>query len=441
MTDPEKNAAQKRLADIQKILAERAAKSPKVTSTPVTSKKAAKPKEMKVLSQAAQKRLAQEALEASKTKKEKLAESVASKGKAAAKHTAVQRNLDAINNKKPKAPNLQVRPVPKLAGKDSGKGDTGFDLIIAKDEERERRHHVLLNQASGIRTRIQKIAVRERVKLAEALRDCYAIYEDIETGMEPWKFYEVLRSYFKAKRERIQENTPEESLLVRYVFDNKSNKQVSEYATVLRYALDNKIAKKDFVEWYTKITQTKILALARNTNTVDSRERMSRAYRLLMRFFDMREEKPLGYMEYPEHLAAKQVHLPDDLILVVCRGIRRFDRGAQYDPNDPSKKQIPQVEIRALHFIPPNIDFSHDIINRLARYIAPNIERFEQEEVEAVSTWLNDLTNHLTDLELGAAYKANDKWADRMQAAIAEDQVAFVAQRKKIQKLRNKSRG
>jgi len=41
---------------------------------------------------------------------------------------------------------------------------------------------------------------------------------------------------------------------------------------------------------------------------------------------------------------------------------------------------------------------------------------------------------------LGAAYKSADYWADRMQAAMAEDQVAFEAQRRKIQKLRNKSR-
>ena len=50
------------------------------------------------------------------------------------------------------------------------------------------------------------------------------------------------------------------------------------------------------------------------------------------------------------------------------------------------------------------------------------------------------MSNLLMERELGTAYKSADRWADRQQAALAEDQVAFEAKRKKIQKLRNKSR-
>jgi len=46
----------------------------------------------------------------------------------------------------------------------------------------------------------------------------------------------------------------------------------------------------------------------------------------------------------------------------------------------------------------------------------------------------------LMERELGAAYRSADRWADRMQAAIAEDQQAFEQQRRKIQKMRNKAR-
>jgi hypothetical protein len=440
MTDPKQMTPQERLAMIRKIQAERAAQNPEPAQPAEKPKRTAKPKKVKVLSQAAQKRLEQERLEAAKTKTEKLAERVVSKDKAAVKHKSVQRNLDAIKDKKPKAPNLKVKPAPKIKEQEPKKLDTEYDRFLAKIEERDRQHHILLKQADGIKTRMKKIAARERVKLAEALRDCYGIYEDIENGDDPSKFYDILRSYFKATLERVQANTPDESLLVRYVFSEKSNKQVSEYSTVFRYALDNKIAKNNFVDWYTKTTQTKILALARNANTTDSRERLMRARQLLLRFLDMREEKPLGVMEYPEYLAARQVHLPNDLIFVVCRGVSRFDRGVQFDPDDPSKTQIPQADVRALYFIPPILEVANDFIERMARHIMYRIDYFEELEREDAGNWLNDLSNFLTEQEMGAAYKSADKWADRMQASIAEDQATFAAQRKKIQKLRQKAR-
>lgn len=228
---------------------------------------------------------------------------------------------------------------------------------------------------------------------------------------------------------------------MRYVLTEKSKKQISEYGTVLRYALDNKIAKNDFVRWYTDTTQTKILAAARGTNTASTRDRLLRARQLLLQYFDIREEWPLGVMEYPERLAARQVHLPDDLIFVICRGVRRFDRGSGFNPNDPSQTQLPQAEVRALHIIPPVIDVADDLINRLARYIVPQLEKFEEEIAKkSQQVWANDLTGYLTDSELGAAYNSADKWADRMQAAVAEDQQEFAAQRKKIRMIRNTSR-
>jgi hypothetical protein len=50
------------------------------------------------------------------------------------------------------------------------------------------------------------------------------------------------------------------------------------------------------------------------------------------------------------------------------------------------------------------------------------------------------MTNFLMERELGAAYRSADRWADRMQASLYEDQQAFEQARKKIQKLRNKAR-
>lgn len=396
----------------------------------------------KAISQAAQKRLQEEDLEASKNKAEKLAERLVEKNKSLAKHASVKSRLDDVAGRKPKPPNLKVKSVAKVKQQKPAVISTELDALEEKIWQRDQRLHELLKQANGIKNRIEKIAAREKTKLAEALRDCYGIYEFVESTNEPWQFYDILRDYFKAKLERIQSNTPDESLLIRFVFTGKSDKQVSEYGTVLRYALDNKIAKNGFVHWYTKTTQTKILALARNSNTANSRDRLERARQLLLKYFDLREEWPLGVMPYPEHLLERQIHLPDDFIFVICRGVRRFDRGTNYNPDNPSQTQLPLADVRALHFVTPNVDLSNDIINRIARFMVPQLERYEVDVEETANLrWANDMTSFLMERELGASYKSADIWAARQQAALSEDQQAFIAEQKKIQKLRAKSRG
>jgi plasmid stabilization system protein ParE len=441
MTVEKPLTTQERLALVRKAQAERAAQQPDAMSLSTKAKSVDNKRKM-ALSRAAIARQEQEWQEAAKTKVEKVAEGIAKRNKAAAKHESVQRNLDAVAQRKAKAPKIDIAPVPKVKEQQPMSRETSYDIFMARTEERDKQHHLLLKQADGIKKRMQQITNRERTKLAEALRDCYGIFEHIEANREPWKFYELLRSYFKVSQDqRIQSNTPDECLLLRYVLTEKSKKQISEYGTVLRYALDNKIAKNDFVRWYTGTTQTKILAAARGSNTASTRDRLMRARQLLQRYFDIREESPLGVMEYPERLAARQVHLPDDLIFVICRGGRRFDRGSGFNPDDPSQNQLPQAEVRALHFIPPIIDVADEIVNRLARYIVPQLEKYEEEIAKKTQqVWANDLTSYLTESELGTAYNSADKWADRMQAAVAEDQQEFAAQRKKIQKIRNASR-
>ena len=149
----------------------------------------------------------------------------------------------------------------------------------------------------------------------------------------------------------------------------------------------------------------------------------------------------LGEFDYPEFLAEKQVHLPDDLIIVVCRGVSRFNRDVEFDGKSPSRSKQPIAAISALHFIPPNIDLANDIMDRIARYIEPRLEDVEAEiQDKTDQVWSDDMTHYLLERELGAAYRSADSWADRMQAAIAEDQQAFEQQRRKMQKLRNKAR-
>ena len=383
----------------------------------------------KVLSQAALRRLELERQEAAKTKTEKLAESIQNRNTVMASHPSVVANIDAITERNARKVTAKLNKIPKVKEAEPINRDTEFDIFKARIQERDLRHHQILKQAESIRNRLSKLSNRQSTKLQEGLRDCYGIYDFIESSKDSWEFYDLLKSYFKATLAKIQSNTPNEGLLVRFVFDQKTTKQISEYATVIRYAREINIAKKDFIKWYSETTQTRILAMARRQVHTSDEEKLKRARALLLRYFDIQEEWPLGHFEYPAMLAEKKVHLPDDLIFVVARGIRQCDRGSHI------------ANISALHFIPAIIDVTNDILNRIARHIVPRLELFEK-QIEEMSeqAWAHDMTNFLMERELGAAYKSADRWADRMQASIAEDQIEFEKKRKKIQKLRNEAR-
>lgn len=85
---------------------------------------------------------------------------------------------------------------------------------------------------------------------------------------------------------------------------------------------------------------------------------------------------------------------------MICRGVRRFNRDVKFNAQNPNRSRLPTASISALHFIPPTIDLA----------------------------------------KLAAAYRSADRWADRMQVALHENQQAFEQQRRAIETLHNKAR-
>ncbi len=434
--------AQERLDYILKASAAQDAQiAAQAANEPKKSAKTTPKKQQKALSKAAQQRLEKERQEAAKSKVEKLAESIKNRSTISAKHNSVVKQVNTVKTRNTPVKKATVNPIPKVKKQEPMSGATDLDVFEARIAQRDKQQHHLLKQAETIRNRLAKLSDREKVKTTEGLRDCYGIYEFIESSKDGDMLYDIIRSYFKATLEKIQSNTPDEALLVRFIFSKKSKKQISEYATVLRYARESGIAKNAFVKWYNDTTQTRILAMARKSSSANSQEQLKRAKIALLRYFDIQEEWPLGRFDYPEYLSAKQVHLPDDLIFVICRGVRKFNRDLSFDPDNPAAASVPLAEISALHFIPPNVDVINDVITRLARSLVPYLDEIEEQiEQKTEQVWANDMTNLLMERELGSAYKSADRWANRMQASVAQDQVAFENKRKKIQKLRTQSR-
>jgi len=449
MIDTKTMTAQERLEYIQKASAERNAKNSE--KAPVNATKPAKniiKKQQKTLSKAAVKRAEKEQQEASKSNVEKLVEKIKRRSTVIAKHNSVVNTVNAVKKRNTPIKRFKLKPVKKVKEQAPAQASTQYEKMQAQIVERDQQQHRLLKQAELIRNRLAKISSRESVKTIEGLRDCYGIYEIIENSQDADVFYGIIRSHFTAILEKIQSNTPDEGLLARFIFPRKNqeenkryNKRISEYATVIRYAKEVGVAKKDFVKWYADTTQTRILEKARQSASADNKDKLKRATTALLRYFDIREQWPLGHFEYPAHLADMNVHLPDGYIFAICRGVRKFNRDVHFDPENPNTTRVAMAEISALHFIPPNIDLTNDLITRVAKYLAPRIESIEEEiNTKTEQVWANDLSNLLMERELGAAYMSADRWADRLQTGFEEDQMAFEAKRRKIQKLRNKSR-
>lgn len=410
----------------------------KPSGTPRKGVKAAN-KSKKVLSLAAQRRLEQERIEASKSKAEKLAESLKRKSTLIGKHPTVAEKVDAIKQRTTKTAKAKVKP-PKKTRQQAPIRRVDY---ITEFNERirllEEFNHRLLKQAEAIRHRFEKESNRQKTKLYESLRDCYGIFEAVENSSDPDSFYLHIKSYLMCTEHKLQSNTPDEGLLVRFTFGKRSTKQISEYGTILRYAREIKVSKNNFVAWLTKSTMAGALQSARTNVSSNRKERLNRARILLMQLFDLREEWPLAYFDYPEYLAAKQVHLTDDLIFVIARGVRNFDRGVPSTLE--GMKGHSTAKISALHFIPPNIDIAIEMVDRLARFVEPYLEEYEDQLRQVQEEkWSDDLTHLLMERELGEAYKSADRWANRMKASMAEDPIEFERKRKAIQKLRNKTR-
>lgn len=393
----------------------------------------------KVLSLAEKKRQEQQRIEAGKSKAEKLAESLKRKNILLGKHPTVADKVDGIKQRTKRPTSMKVNPVKKTKRQNPIRRDDYITEFNERIRLREEFNHRLLKQAEAIRHRYERESKRQKTKLYESLRDCYGIFEAVENSTDPDSFYAHIRSYLLCTEHKLQSNSTDEGLLVRFTFGKLSSKQISEYGTILRHARTTKISKDNFVEWLNKSTMTGALQSARSDVSNNRNERLDRARILLMKLFDLREEWPLGYFDYPEHLAAKQVHLPDDLMFVIARGVRNFERDIPSTLD--GMKGHSTAKIAALHFIPPNVDLAIEMLDRLAKFVEPHLEQYEEELLEVQqSKWGDDLTHLLMERELGDSYKSADRWANRMQAAMAHDQVEFERKRRAIQKMRNKSR-
>jgi hypothetical protein len=88
--------------------------------------------------------------------------------------------------------------------------------------------------------------------------------------------------------------------------------------------------------------------------------------------------------------------------------------------------------------MPVSLDLEIYIVDKLARYVMPSLTRFERElEEELETVWADKMFENLVAACDAEVAKNNEYWANRQQAALAEDQFEFakvVKERKKAKK-------
>ena len=268
--------------------------------------------------------------------------------------------------------------------------------------------------------------------LYKQLQDAYEVYDNVLRSEHCDDFFANLRGALYAQGFKIQSNTTDSALIIKYVFGaNTQTKTIHDYSRALDGARYDSVDADKFAEWLERKTLTKVIeeqrAIKREIET--PAERLDRARRVVLRMLEIRETKPIIKFTTIEHTAERQL-LGKDLGLCVMLGYayRKFGRGD--DALD--------VDINLNFLIPPSIDLEITIVDKLARYIIRDVEEYEKNISEAEEQqWAEDVWERLVASCDAEVEKNKEYWANRQQAALAEDQYEFaklVKERKRNKK-------
>ena len=271
--------------------------------------------------------------------------------------------------------------------------------------------------------------------LYKQLQDAYEVYDNVLRSEHCDDFFANLRGALYAQGFKIQSNTTDSALIIKYVFGaNTQTKTIHDYSRALDGARYDSVDADKFAEWLERKTLTKVIeeqrAIKREIET--PAERLDRARRVVLRMLEIRETKPIIKFTTIEHTAERQL-LGKDLGLCVMLGYayRKFGRGD--DALD--------VDINLNFLIPPSIDLEITIVDKLARYIIRDVEEYEKNISEAEEQqWAEDVWERLVASCDAEVEKNKEYWANRQQAALAEDQYEFARLVKERKRLKSGSK-
>lgn len=284
------------------------------------------------------------------------------------------------------------------------------------------------------KVRMEKLNKRYEELLLVLLNEAYSVYSEVSKSDLADDFFASLWNELYKNGIKVQSNTPNASLVVRYICGASiSTKTVSNYAKVLEGADYNNIKVEQFIAWVQHKTMTRVIEDQRNIeNNVETRaERMARARAVIMRLIEVRETKPMFSWTTTKMTAEQQIS-KDGLWVGIGNAYRILDGGRHFN-----------ASMNLVMMLPMNAEMEKHILNIYAREIVDEVEQHEKRMSELEEKiWADELWDRLVSAGYEESVKQDDYWSNRQQASLYEDQKEFiekvVKQRKKIKELREK---
>ena len=269
------------------------------------------------------------------------------------------------------------------------------------------------------------IAVRKKYNIAkeefrkkryEAIGEAYSIFIEAEDAENGDFLYAKIRELFKEHNIKVQSNTPDASLIIRFIFGDIGTAQIFKYGSVLQVAKHSNIKIEDFTKWISEITISGAVQLSQIElqQAETYKERLARARIVIMKYFEIREVKPFATTTMLARHLQSYLSQNNSMCVMLGTGVRKFDRESDYA----------DLNINAI--LPPNLELDELIVNRFAKYIVSSVDHFENEIREKEEEiWADELQHRLQEAGEEEALKAHQLRADKQQAARFEDQLDF----------------
>jgi len=253
--------------------------------------------------------------------------------------------------------------------------------------------------------------------LVGLLRDAYSVYEEVVKSDLADDFFSALWNELYKEGIKVQSNTPNASLVVRYICGASiSTKTVSNYAKVLEGADYNNIKPEQFIAWVQHKTMTKVIENQRNIeNNKETRaEKMARARAVVMRLIEARETKPEHSWKTTAWQAEKQIS-EQGLWVGIGNAHRILDGGTNFN-----------ASMNLVMMLPLNAEMERHILNIYARTIVDGIDYYEKKMNEMEEAlWADELWEKLVSAGYEESVKQDDYWSNRQQATLFESQQEF----------------
>lgn len=330
---------------------------------------------------------------------------------------------------KPKSTNKAITPKPIQLNEEHERRMAEWK---AKEADKDSFIAVWAAKLANTHKKVRDLNQQYQKILYKHLQDAYEVYDNVLRSQYCDDFFAQLRGFLYERGLKVQSNTTDSALIIRYVFGvDTPTKTVHDYSRALDGARYDCVDTNEFAGWLERKTLTKVIeeqrAIKKEIET--PAERLDRARRVVLRMLEIRETKPIIKFTRIEHDAERMIGSRFGLCLLLGYAYRTFGRG----------DDAMNVDINLNFLIPPSIDLEVTIIDKLARYIIHDVEKYEENLYKAdEEQWADEVWERLVASCDEEVERNKEYWSNRQQAALAEDQYEFANRVKENKRLKNR---